>query len=757
MPAKLEEIEGRFVKEFFRRDSFMLGNIELDGKLLPIKGECDPEELHSRTHYRFYGRFAEYKGERQFAFQTFVPCVAHDKDGVIEYLARAGAGLGMGRGTARKCWETFGTDAVREIRQAPRLLRDINQRITADQCDQIGDILKQQKATEDATIELTNLLAGRGFPKTTTRKAIKKWGNKAAMIIRRDPYSLMNFRGCGFKLCDALYIELGHHPARLKRQALCAWYTVASNSDGHTWHPVQNVAASIQQLIGSTNANPKRAIQLALRLAKRSPNHYGALAAIKSDGRDGPITSEGESIWIAEGRRAEAERDLASMVASAVGERGELLWPDPQSLSITDHQKDELATAISRRVGILAGGAGCGKTFTVARVIHALLKAGIGANMIGIAGPTGKSAVRVTEMMQASGLNLKATTIHSMLGVGQSDEEGGEWGFLHGKHNPLPYSVIVIDEASMVDTALMRSLFAARARGCHVLLVGDPAQLPPVGNGAPLRDMIRCGVVGFGELKEIKRTDNQIAFTCQAIRNGQAWEANDDVIVTNSAKDQIGQVVESLRDARTKKLDPVWDCQVLVAVNTKSPLCRKKVNEELQSVLNPNPEVKGTPFRLADKIVCLKNGRYREVDSDADDDEVYVANGELGKVIEIEDKAIIAELWNPDRTIRIPRGKADGDSSGCNWDLAYGLSVHKFQGSEVPICITLIDEYAGAKRICDRSWAYTAVSRAKLQCILVGKKATLDSMCRRVSIGKRQTFLRQLIQRDHARRVLEVM
>lgn len=756
MPAKLEEIEGRFQRERFRKESFVIGEIHTVDRMLTIKGEAEPGELASGGQYRFYGRRTEYKGEPQFSFNTFVPCQAHDKDGIIEYLFRAGTGFGMGRGTARKCWDAFGTDAVREIRQAPRLLRDINSRITDDQCDQIGEILVSQKATEDATIELTNLLAGRGFPKTTPRKAIRKWGNRAAEIIRKDPYCLMLFRGCGFKLCDSLWLELGHRPDRLRRQALCAWHSVASNTDGHTCHPAENVAAAVRSSIGSANAKPKKAIQLALRLARISPNHYGALAAVRADGVDGPIVDEGGSVWIAEGRKAQAEADLSLMVTGAVGEaKATSLWPDLGLIvGVDEHQRQKLDEALSKRVAILGGSPGTGKTYATAMLIRALIKSGVGADSIAIGAPTGKAAVRITEAMQAAGVNLNARTLHSMLGVGQADTESGDWGFLHNKSNPWQFRVLIIDETSMADTALLRAVFAARPRGCHVLLVGDVHQLPPVGSGAPLRDMINSGVVGYGELTEIKRNSGGIVEACASIRDGKVWSEGDNLVV-NDNEDQIKQTLATLQAARGKGFDPVWDCQVLCAVNAKSPLSRKVVNKELQAALNSSPEVKGTPFRLNDKIVCLKNGRYTEIE---EDEEVYVANGELAKVIEIEEKSIIAQLWNPGRMIRIPRGKAtEGEeaSNGCSWDLAYGLSTHKSQGSEWPVVIVLLDEYPGAKMVCSREWLYTAISRAKEKCILIGKKATADAMCRRVAIGKRKTFLRQLIQLENAKRVLE--
>lgn len=857
MPTQLEEIEGRFLNERYRFDDCIIGSIDTSSGFLTIKGDADPGELEQGQSYRFYGRFNEYKNkrsgikERQFHFQTFVTARSHDREGVIQYLVSAGKGNGLGAATAAKAWDAFGSDAVSTIRNEPRELLKLNRSIRADQCEAIGEILVHRQRTEDATIELTNLLAGRGLPKTTTRKAIKRWGNQAAEIVRKDPYALMNFRGCGFKLCDALWIELGHRPDRLKRQALCAWYSVASNTDGHTWFPIEHVKQFVRQNIGSANARPDAAITLAKRLAKLSPDHYGALAGEVTLGPNGPLDQFGDRGWIAEGKKATAEQSLANFVSKALSETkptiitdyetreitweeavsvvqcskcgreltaeevhvwdgkpfgptciksisdgtdvevmpledwvdlqppkiqqaitqipsGRIklpsfsLWPDPAKIEgVDEHQREKLADALVSRVAILGGSPGTGKTYATAMLIKALLKTGhLGPNDIAIGAPTGKAAVRITEAMNVAGVNLKARTWHSLLGVGQSDEDHGGWSFEHNEKNPWKYRVIIGDESSMMDTALMRSVFAARPRGCHVLLVGDVNQLPPVGAGAPLRDLINSQCVGYGELIEIKRNSGGIVEACAAIRDGKRWEAGDNLIV-NDRPNQLEQTLATLQIARGKGFDPVWDCQVLVAVNAKSKLSRKAVNERLQGELNPNPEIKGCPFRIDDKIVCLKNSKFKLVDGE-DDSEVYVANGELARVIDVEDKSLIAELSVSKEQIRIPRGKpkksddgGDESASGCSWDLAYGLSTHKSQGSEWPVVIILIDEYPGARMVCSREWLYTAISRAKSKCILVGKKATADAMCRRVAIGKRKTFLREALQLNMAESVLE--
>jgi exodeoxyribonuclease V alpha subunit len=381
---------------------------------------------------------------------------------------------------------------------------------------------------------------------------------------------------------------------------------------------------------------------------------------------------------------------------------------------------------------------------------------------VAVAAPTGKAAVRISEVMHGHGLEITAKTWHSLLGVGEVDKVSGRFGFNHNEKNPLQYKVIIGDESSMLDTDLMTSVIKARAVGTQILFLGDVNQLPPVGHGAPLRDMISAGLP-YGELTEIQRNSGGIVEACAAMRDGETWGEGDNLKI-DSRPDQVKSIVDQLHQAAANGYNPVWNCQVVVAVNEKSPLSRKAVNVILQEEFNENEKIKGSPFRPGDKIVCLKNGFFPLHDETGDPDEIdmdedgraYVANGELAKVEEVEEKFFVASLNSPERVIKIPRGKSGGgeNSTGCSWDLGYALSVHKSQGSEWPVVVVVLDEYPGARRICDRSWIYTAISRAKDSCILVGKKSTADSMCRRQSILNRKTFLRERILLNAAKREL---
>jgi len=793
MGARLEEITAVFLRERIRFDEESViaecqvvnGSRELLGDFessFSVKLRAEANDLVQQLTYRFYGRWSSYKNkrtgkeERQFDAQTFVHSQPHGRAGVIAYLLQAGKGNGLGPVRAGQLWEKFGSDAIRICLESPEVVTAAIGGISDDQAAAIAEFLKDEQDLEGCSLDLMDLLTGRGFPKDTVRKAIKEWGNLAAGLIKRDPYRLMAFRGCGFRRCDALYLHLGLPPTRLRRQALCAWYTIASNTDGHTWFPAETAMQGIRQQVGGADLQPARAVELATRLGKIALDRNGALATLQADRASGAIVCEGGMHgvqWVAEGRKAWCEAKLADLIVDSQLEICQ--WPSADEIDgITDHQREQLGKALRGPIAILGGSPGTGKTYTAGKLILQLIET-FGSDQIAVGAPTGKAAVRITEAMQANKIPLRARTWHSLLGIGKVDVSSGNWGFAHNEGNPLPYKVLVGDEMSMTDTNLMSSIFRARAVGCHVLLIGDINQLPPVGHGAPLRDLIAAGLP-YGELREIKRNSGGIVEACAAIRDGKRWGAaeNLEICEWGSPELQLKQVIQSLQDAKKAGMDPVWDCQVVVAVNEKSKLSRKEVNKLLQGELNLNPAVQGQPFRVNDKIVNTKNGYFPSVDYDPDDPdtqandkgEVYVANGEQARVIDVAEKMVIAELSSPKRTVKIPRGKSqdsqeDGDgvdsdkpATGCSWDLAYGISVHKSQGSEWPLVIVLIDEYPGARMVCDRSWIYTAISRARDKCVLIGKKATADRFCRQQKMNRRKTFLRELIHLKSAERVL---
>lgn len=775
------ELIGTYLGERFRFDNpngqVIVGSVyasvgpdETDE--VSVKGQADDGELQVDQVYRFLGKWSKYKNKRtgkeetQFHFNSFVRQQPVSRQGIVSYLKQAGEGHGFGGIRANKMWELFGQDAVRMMREeSSRVAEELTRvklPISAEATAKIAAVLQSEIATEGSLLDLTDLFANRGFPKGAPKDCIREWGARAAQIVRRNPYLLMKrVRGCGFKRCDALYLHLGHPPGRLKRQALCAWYSVASDTNGHTWYPIEFIERGLRGSIGGSELRDQEAITLATR-AKY-------LAELRTETNGGPLVDSGTRRWLAEEVKANSERELALCVAGAMREKHD--WPAVSTVEgIDDHQREQLAKSLAGPISILGGSPGTGKTYTAAALIKRLIDV-YGKREIAIGAPTGKAAVRITEVMAKQGIDIRARTWHSLIALVTSQ-----------KMSHFPYKVLIGDEQSMQDCDMAAAVFRRRAKGTVFLIVGDVNQLPPVGHGAPLRDLIAAGLP-YGELTEIKRNSGGIVEACAAIRDGRPWSCGDNLTLVDASdpQQQIEAMLREIKSGSATPRDAIWDCQVLVPVNKKSPLARKELNKILQNQLNSHSSIAGSPFRVGDKIVNTANGHFPAIEFDQDDPdaqtnekgEVYVANGELGEVIQVAEKYCVATLTAPARTIRIPMGKyneneiekerptedGDGENSdktgtGCSWDLGYALSVHKSQGSEWPRVIVMVDSYPGAKMVCSREWLYTAISRAKQKCTLIGKKTVADAMCRRIALHNRKTFLRELIRIEQAKLVI---
>lgn len=417
-------------------------------------------------------------------------------------------------------------------------------------------------------------------------------------------------------------------------------------------------------------------------------------------------------------------------------------------------------------MGILAGVPGTGKTFVAAYIIARCVEAWGLAN-VAVCAPTGKAAVRLTGAMTVAAARLgvgtiRATTIHQRLEIGRNGHDGRGWAFQRNARNPLEQRFVFVDEVSMLDTDLAAALFAALPAGAHVLLIGDPHQLPPVGKGAPLRDLIRSRKAPCGRLEEIRRNAGAIVEACAKIRRGERFDLGENLVnlPVKHAEDFVRFAFQQVQQAKVDSF--VRDTQFLVATN-KGPLGRVEVNKVLQELYNPHgTRAEGNPFRVMDKVICLRNGWYHtsveivdDISGDADAAAVdaYVANGEQGTVLAVSDKDSTFHFTNPGRVITVEnvrRKTEDGEEEGSVEDFAlgYAITCHKSQGSEWPVVAVLIDEGTGARQICSREWLYTAISRAGRLCYMVGDMAVARMMPRRPQLDKRKTRLAELLMEE---------
>jgi exodeoxyribonuclease V alpha subunit len=747
------------------------------GALAEIDGATDGsgDGLAVGIAYRFLGRWDSHpKYGHQFAFSTYVKDTPHTRAGVVKYLMDEAPNVGRRR--ADQLWEAFGPEAVAVLRSDPGRVVAAGI-LTEAAAQEASEALAGAAALERTKIDLFSLFAGRGFPGKLIQSCIDEWGARAAASIRRDAFTLLtkDMPGCGFRRSDRLYIDLGGRPDRLKRQMLCAWNALREDGTGDTWVRRGAAVEAIQRQCAGAAIDPDRAIMLGLR--------SGWLAR-----RETPAGV----FWLAEWGQAEAERRVADNVRRLLGS-AVLRWPTlPEPAAppaLTDHQRDKAAVALSRPLGILAGTPGTGKTFAAAAIIREVVGR-YGTGNVAVVAPTGKAAVRCTAAMNRYGLDVAATTIHRRLEIGRGGRDGKGWEFKRNRDNPLPQRFVVVDEVSMLDTSLAASLLEACADGTHVLLVGDPYQLPPVGHGAPLRDLIAAGVP-CGELEEIRRNSGTIVEACAEIKRGKRFQTVErfdpdaghnlrhvELIEPAACVEALRALLRQFRASR--KFDPIWDVQILTALNIKSDLARVPLNKMLQAELNPDGKsVEPNPFRLGDKIICLKNSWMQGVelkttraagDAPADPDSYvdaysssnghaeplqhFLANGDVGKVMAVGAKVTVASFPLPDRLIRIPMRKVEEDreagedgaevkGAGSDFALAYAITVHKAQGSEWPVAVVMIDRQAG--RVACREHHYTAISRAQRLCVLIGPRAVADQQCRVMSLPRRKTFLKELL------------
>jgi len=763
------------------------GFLDTDDEIVTVKAyDCEEGEFESGMPFTFYGKWEEYtrkankwhpkpKTDLQFHARKWRKVKPYDKMGVIKWLKQC---PGIKEGIARRLWDAYGADAIARLKDAPEeVATEIGGGFTVERAKMASAHLQQNDAMEAAFVDLASLLDGRGFPHNLPRKLVRDYGADAAQVVKKNPWLLLRYKSTGVARVDKLYLDLGGNPAAIKRQAIILWYCILNANNGSTWITEAAANEMLKGRIAGCELKFQRAIELGIR---------GKLIAAR--------WGDDLSRWLAEGKRARHEAYIAERVAEMMKSPIPLQWPEAAMLDCSEHQRERLAVALKASWSILGGSPGAGKTFCAARVIKAVAQS-IGIQNIAACCPTGKAAVRLTEVMQGYGLDLKARTIHSTLGVATSTEKDG-WSFKHDENDTLPYRLIVLDESSMIDTDLFTAFLKAVDKTTMLLIIGDCCQLPPVGHGRPLYDMIRAGVP-CGELKEIRRNAGSIVRACAAIRDGQRFttdvriefEKNPDdpdsphnlkLLPTRNNAESVEKIVETLAKLKAKGYCPVWDVQVLVATNGvsrgKSELSRLELNKRLQRELNPTGnQTAGSIFRLHDKVVNLKNslaiavedgepfwapGCNEEVDNDG---KVYVANGELGKVIAQEEKIMTVRLDSPLRIIKVPKGKSsegDGDNggggngddagpkTGCSFDLAYALSTHKSQGSEFKIVVVGLDDGPAARMVCSRNWLYTAISRAKVLCLMVGKRAVADGYCRVEAVKPRVTFLAESITEE---------
>jgi len=411
---------------------------------------------------------------------------------------------------------------------------------------------------------------------------------------------------------------------------------------------------------------------------------------------------------------------------------------EAQEIEYTDEQLSAVQMVMDNRVSVLTGGPGTGKTTTVKRILGTAFEEGM--NIVQCA-PTGKAAKRMSE---ATG--HEAMTIHRTLGAMVNDD--GEFCFGYNEDQPLPCDLLIADEMSMVTNALLADLLRAiDPVKTRVLFVGDSGQLPSVGPGAVLRDLLQSQCVSHVELTKIHRNAGEIVKSCHQIAKGLEYEPCSQLDLEAGKNlrhieaDIPGNIKEVIQMIITKMAgrgyDPIWDCQVISPVNSRGELSCDALNAVLQDQLNPQPDeykTSGCKFRLGDKVIQTKNKKVKTTD----DDESYIVNGDIGKVVRFvsDEGSMDVQFFDPDRTVKMPKNEK-------HLLLAYAITCHRAQGSEAPVVIVPV--HGAFRFFVNRNWVYTAVSRARDICFTVGTFRSIRQAIEIEETWSRKTFLAEKI------------
>jgi exodeoxyribonuclease V alpha subunit len=810
---------------------FLIGKLH-NGSI--VKGDCRKPVVGDT--YRMYGEWRDQKGrmEQAFEFSSYEPIVDESDQGMIHYLKTYVPTIGVVKATAIA--EVFGVETLRILRTTPERAAEV-QGISPENVEAIRKHFTERTEIDPAAYaRLVDLFKEHRVPRTIIKRLLKDWGSDAPSIVTDHPYLLLAYPRLGWKTVDAFALTtVGYDPAGIERHEAAIGEGLERLADqGHTYgsrldieekafallggRPAQQAwaAAVVSGLVYSEDWERRRKSLLVDLFGEdclTDTKNQAVLAGRERCAIEYLASTFTDSSRFALPKYADAERVVAERLAAL----SKAARPLPFMLESNQLNEDQAkATQIIAENGVccLVGPPGVGKSWTAAAVIDRFMANGV--RNIRVMAPTGKASKRAAELLARSGIStdrVPCTTIHRALGpvpssapIGVSIDNakvnrGREpFAFSHGPGNPLEVEVVFIDELSMVDCRLAAALLSAIPLGCRVVFVGDHNQLPSVGPGAVLRDMMEAGIP-TAVLTKIERSDSagRVVHACHAIKDGDTpfpskrigLPADNWVHIELSDPDQIAQTIVELHEAKATFPDLLWDFQVVSAEKGKKKFACGNLNRLLSEKLNPPPKEVGAgdatqgngwaardtnesdddesgygpPFRKGDKIVRTKNGLcdlmreaspedhvdWRWRGQDWSMSETDIVNGDMGRIEDIvfdEDEGerwVVVQFRTPERLCRLAY-------SECHLIQAYALTCHKSQGSGFPFVIVPVHEsFYWDRRTHTGLWCrelfYTAISRTERLLVTVGQFSSIRSAIGRRTIHQRRTRLVDLIKR----------
>jgi exodeoxyribonuclease V alpha subunit len=693
----------------------------------PLLGAQPGESLRLQGRWTSHPQYG-----RQFqveAYQTVLPATIQ---GIRRYL---GSGLikGIGPKMAERIVDHFGPATLQVIEQDPKRLVEVPG-LGPKRTQMITAAWVEQQAIKEVMV----FLQGVGVSTSLAVRIYKTYRDEAIEVVRREPYRLAaDVWGIGFKTADQLARSLGiPHDSPQRVKAGLQFALSEASEDGHCYLPEIELVTKATELLGVEAGLAERCLEELI--AEEGVVAEPLPTAVSPDVREGT----GRAIWLVPFHRA--ERALAGGLlrlleapvdrlpwAQAVDWTVALDWLHQRTgVTLAPEQEAAVRLALTERVAVLTGGPGCGKSYTV-RAVVALARAKHAK--IALAAPTGRAAKRLGELA-----GLEAATLHRLLQL----RPGGDAAF--DRDHPLDANLVVVDEASMLDVLLANKLVKAIPPGAHLLFVGDVDQLPSVGAGEVLRDLLAAERLPRVRLTHVFRQAQQSgvvinAHRINAGRHPVTHGLADFFLFPEDDPDRVADLVVDIvanRLPRRFGLDPRQEVQVLCPMH-RGPAGAGVLNERLQAALTPAQEglaerrFGGRVYRVGDKVMQLRNNY--------DKGTAGVFNGSVGQVtaLSLEDQELRV-LLDEDEEVGYGFDELDELTH------AYAVSIHRSQGSEYP-CV-VIPLTTSAWLMLQRNLLYTAVTRAKRIVVLVGSRRALAKALRTQGAGRRYTALTERLR-----------
>jgi exodeoxyribonuclease V alpha subunit len=652
-------------------------------------------------------------------------------EGIEKYL---GSGLikGIGPAYAKRLVSAFGLDTLRVLSEEPLRILEVDG-IGEVRARRIMQAWQEQRGMQDAMV----FLQGHGVGVSMALRIYRVFGSETVARIRENPYALaQQVHGIGFLLADRIANRIGINgdfPLRVYAGVLHVLREFAEQ--GHCFVPLVTLKRNAAAILAVEEDPVEAAVDKLTSAGK----------LVLEETSDGQIKNIFlEEIYHAERRVATAFRNLLATPSSLQKEkiagpwnesmtsRGVIDLGNPElfgasTVTLDEDQIRAIQQALREKVLVITGGPGTGKTTLLTALLTILRRAKVS---FVLAAPTGRAAKRMTESA-----GEEAMTIHRLL-----EYNPREGGFQRSEENPLQVDFVIVDEASMIDLVLMDHLLRAVDSHSHLILVGDVDQLPSVGPGSVLRDLIDSGVIPTVVLHRIFRQDRQSLIVVNAHRIlrghtlilGEKGDRKDFVFMPRESEGEILMTIKELLGEHIPRSLQLESGKVSQAIQVLTPMHRGllgtiSLNREMQNLLNPASETVergGSLLRLGDKVMQLRNNYDKGV-----------FNGDLGRIaaVDREEGSIQVDFY--DKRVEYEADEIEEIS------LAYATSIHKSQGSEYPAVV--IPLHTSHYLMLHRSILYTAVTRGKKLVVLVGSRKALAMAIRNVRLEKRSTGLRE--------------